>query len=181
MRKLFCIVLLLISYSAFAQKGGIPQIFIQPKIVLIGNAGAGIPFGPFGESHSFGIHGGLGGYFKVTDQVRLGGKLEENYFFGKMIPGYNQRFDPENILRAVLSTVVRIPESTILLGADFGVAFSSSGGRSQTSLTYGVSAGIPFLGKLPVMASFWSAKRASAARGELLFFFTPKILDPGDR
>jgi hypothetical protein len=180
MRNLLFAFLVVLPSFAYSQKNGIKQILIEPRFVLVSNIGLDAAIGDFSHTHTVGITAGLGGFFKATDHCKIGLQLEENYFIGKKISAMTSRYDPENILRLVTTVLVSDKNYHVLGGLHAGIAHSSSNGYNQDSFTFGVSVGVPVLGKIPLLGTLFRAKNTSAARLETLILLTPTSVTPRD-
>jgi len=175
MKKIFTVILSLSVVFQCISQNSLKQVLIQPKILVVAGPGVEYALGDFSDTHSIGFSGTVGGYAKISNEVRAGISVDENYFLGKKIPGTDQKYDGENLLRLVASVVITNSTANIILGLDAGIANISSNGFNENKFTFGVKAGIPILGKLPLFGKLFNTQHHTAAGSELLIFITPKI------
>ena len=179
MRKIILFVsAVILTVQSFSQEKqvNINVKFAQPKVITVAELGIDFALGEFSETNSIGLSGSIGIYAKVTDDMRIGLVFDENYFFGKKIPDFDEKFDGVNIARLATKLIVKNTNGTLIGTFDIGVANISSGGNNEMGVTFGATVGVPLFGGTPILGGLFRHKKFTSAKTELLVFLTPKII-----
>ena len=176
MRNLLVVLFLLFTFTSIAQDRKSKQITIESKILVIAHGGGSLPFGDFKDSHSFGINFGLSADVKVANNFYPGVTIDDQLFFGKKIPGFDEHYKKINQIRLLAAPRITTNGNIgIAITPELGVSIDSYSGQSDTEFTYGAKVDFPILKDIPFFARLFRTKDNTFLSAGLMIFITPKV------
>jgi type II secretory pathway component GspD/PulD (secretin) len=178
MRSLLTMLLLLVGITGISQVDKPEkQVLIDAKIVATARAGVSFPLGDLSDIYGIGINFGAAVNFKTTDNFYPGVSADDQLLFGKKIQGTNEHYESFNQLRLLVAPIIATNgKINLIVVPEVGISLNSIGGQTETKFTYGVKAGVPIFGEVPILAGIFRNGDNTFASVSLLIFITPRIV-----